>query len=513
MLCPAFCAAQALPPALPVAPNIRAADAGFLAGAVLSERWQVENLAPVTVQYPYEGQTLPAGARNVNVRGKINIKDARLDVNGVPARVQPDGRFEAYVPVTLGEFALVLTARGAETEIRAVRHVHVPGKTRSSAAPESFDAVVAEVTKENARLRTSSKEAGNLSPSKMACGEVSVTGRAGRMCRIQLGGGEAAWLEEDYLKFKDGARPVSNRIGGLTVHSDADAARLEFTMEKEVPLYLREGDGYLELAFYYSRGFDERLGKLQDPLVRAVTWSRTSGEQVRFTIYFRSGRRPWGYDYAFEDGRFTLELRRRPALERAGAGRPLAGVHVLLDPGHSGGHEAPFDDTVGASGYTEAEAALDLARDLKDALEQAGARVSLTRYDNFEQVSLPDRKAAARQIRADILVSLHYDALPASVSPFKGRRGFSVFYSYPHSRKLAQSVHKAYKRLVPLPDNGLHQTDFLFVPRISGQPTVLVENAFLMMPEQEDLARSKEGRAVFVRALKEGIEAFFAAEK
>lgn len=515
MLFPAVCAAQALPPQVPVAPNIRAEDGGFVARSVLSDRWWAEHMAPITVQFPYEGQPLAAGTRAVNVRGKLNIKNAELDVNGVSAKVEPDGRFQAYVPVESGRFALLLTARGDQTEAQALRHVEVAGKNKSAEADawETFAAVPAEVTQEAARLRSSSAHSGNLTASKVACGTVMVNGRKGNMCRINLGGGEAAWLEEDYLKIKEGGAAAANRIMGLKAVPRADGTRFEFTVSQAVPLFVREWEDRLELVFYYTCGFDERLVSAKDPLVRGVNWNRLSGGKMKFTVYFRRGAQPAGYDYYFEDGRLVLDLRRRTTLPHATAARPLLGAHILLDPGHSGNTDAPFDGTVGASGYTEYEAALDLARDLKEALEQAGARVTLTRYDNFEQVSLPRRKTAARQARADVMVSLHYDALPASVSPFKGKRGFSVFYSYPHSRALAQKVHKAYKRLVPLPDNGLHQTDYLALPRVSSQPTVLVENAFLMLPEQEDMARTKEGRAVFVRALTEGIEDFFAAKK
>ena len=70
-------------------------------------------------------------------------------------------------------------------------------------------------------------------------------------------------------------------------------------------------------------------------------------------------------------------------------------------------------------------------------------------------------------------------------------------------------MYKAYIKHVPLPDNGMIANNVLFIPRISEMPSILVESAYLMFPDQEEMARTKEGRAKFVRALENGILSFF----
>ena len=62
---------------------------------------------------------------------------------------------------------------------------------------------------------------------------------------------------------------------------------------------------------------------------------------------------------------------------------------------------------------------------------------------------------------------------------------------------------------MPLADNGLLANDVLFIPRMPDYPSILVENAFLILPEQEEMAKTKEGRAPFVKALYEGIVNFY----
>ena len=124
-------------------------------------------------------------------------------------------------------------------------------------------------------------------------------------------------------------------------------------------------------------------------------------------------------------------------------------------------------------------------------------------------MSLQDRYQLALDQQAHIFISLHYNALPETINPLARPRGYSVYYNYPHSFKLAQSIYRSFTKNVKLPDNGMIANDILFIPRIAQMPSILVENAYLILPEQEKLARSPQGRRQFVQALYEGILNFY----
>ena len=128
-------------------------------------------------------------------------------------------------------------------------------------------------------------------------------------------------------------------------------------------------------------------------------------------------------------------------------------------------------------------------------------------------MSLQQRYKKALDENAHLFISLHYNALPDTVNPLARPRGFSVYYNYPHSFALAESVYKSFTKNVPLPDDGMIANDVLFIPRISQFPSILVENAYLILPQQEELARTIEGRASFVKALYEGIVNFYQPAK
>lgn len=82
------------------------------------------------------------------------------------------------------------------------------------------------------------------------------------------------------------------------------------------------------------------------------------------------------------------------------------GLVVMLDPGHGG-----FDPGAQAGGETEAQLVLTFALELRDALQARGVTVAMTR-DSDVYVRLEQRMTAARQSGAQLLLSLHADALP-----------------------------------------------------------------------------------------------------
>lgn len=81
-------------------------------------------------------------------------------------------------------------------------------------------------------------------------------------------------------------------------------------------------------------------------------------------------------------------------------------LRVMLDPGHGG-----IDPGAIAGDMTEAALMLTFAEELAALLRRAGVEVMLTR-DGDQFVGLEARATAARAAGADVLISLHADALP-----------------------------------------------------------------------------------------------------
>jgi N-acetylmuramoyl-L-alanine amidase len=91
------------------------------------------------------------------------------------------------------------------------------------------------------------------------------------------------------------------------------------------------------------------------------------------------------------------------------AGRPL----VVIDPGH-GGHDPGAISPV--TGKREKDVTLAVAHAIKDELIASGrVRVALTHEDD-SFIVLRDRSAIARNIKADLFISIHADSAPADTA-------------------------------------------------------------------------------------------------
>ncbi len=176
----------------------------------------------------------------------------------------------------------------------------------------------------------------------------------------------------------------------------------------------------------------------------------------------------------YEADRLIWEFYRSPLNDST-----LQGLRICVDPGHSAD-----PGSVGPTGLVEKDANLHIAKALKAALEAMGATVIMTRMDD-EDVELSDRPAIAQRDSADLFVSVHNNAVPDGINPF-ARNGTGTFFHHPQSRALAKAVHHDARLATGLADYGLTQANFAVI-RPWQYPAILVECAFMIIPEQEEM--------------------------
>jgi N-acetylmuramoyl-L-alanine amidase len=129
----------------------------------------------------------------------------------------------------------------------------------------------------------------------------------------------------------------------------------------------------------------------------------------------------------------------------------------------------------------------------------------MTRSGN-EDVPLYDRPDTAIKENVDMSVSIHNNALPDGINPFENN-GTSAYYYFPQSRALAEKIHQRMVAATKLPDHGLYYGN-LALTRIENFPAVLVECAFMMVPEQEAKLKTPEFRQTVAKAIADGITDF-----
>jgi N-acetylmuramoyl-L-alanine amidase len=196
---------------------------------------------------------------------------------------------------------------------------------------------------------------------------------------------------------------------------------------------------------------------------------------------------------------------------------------VCLDPGHGG--KDPGNE-IGSS--QEKQCTLLLAKEVRAELGRAGLKVSLTRStDSF--IELPARPALAKRRRADLFVSLHFNAAETGRSTVRGAEVYCLTPAgatstntrgegngerwFPGNRNndqslfLAYQVQKALTRDLAVEDRGVRRARFA-VLRDAAMPAVLIEAGFLSHPVEGRQILSAAYRQKIARAIVEGLLAY-----
>jgi N-acetylmuramoyl-L-alanine amidase len=322
------------------------------------------------------------------------------------------------------------------------------------------------------------------------------TGRLGEDLRVRLSRGQEAWIPAgDAVPLRRGAPATRATVGSVTLTPRDDRVSLRIPLSLRVPFRIEEEDGRLTLRLYNAVSDINwtRYGPT-DPYVRDIRWLQAAGDEVTLTLDLAEP--VWGFRARWSGNDLLFEVRRPPRID---PGRPLAGCLIVVDPGH------PPLGATGPTGLREAEANLGVALVLRDLLQQGGARVVLTRTADVNLDLLP-RVRIADSLNADILVSIHNNALPDGVNPFTNN-GSSVFYNHVASLPLARAVDRELVRELGVPDLGVGRGDLALV-RPTWMPAILTEGLFMMIPEQEAALAGAPGRTLYARAVRDGIEAF-----
>jgi len=326
----------------------------------------------------------------------------------------------------------------------------------------------------------------------------AVSGRINGSLRLQLSRYVSAWIPEDEARLMPLGTPrPSARVGFLTMTPEADRVRVRIPVDRRVPFRVDEGDASISVRLYSAHGDPNwiRYGGT-DPLVHRVDWLQDRSDEV--VLDFRLSQPVWGYRTWWDGNDLMLDIRRPPVIDPE---QPLRDRLIVVDPGH------PPAGAKGPTGLREAEANLAVALRVRTLLERAGARVVMTRVSD-SSVGLRPRVQLADSIDAELLVSIHNNALPDGVNPFVAH-GSSVFYFHPQSLPLARAIQGALVKRLQLRNLGVSRGN-LALTRPTWMPAVLTEGLFIMMPEQEAVLRTAEGQQLYALAVVEGIEAFLA---
>lgn len=331
---------------------------------------------------------------------------------------------------------------------------------------------------------------------------VTLSGRVGDRYRVRLAPELEAWVAEEAVQLTpDRTEPPSTRVDRIEVRPRDDRLRVTTRLDAPVPTRVQQtGPRTLRLTLYGATGSTSRASYgPTDPLLESVDWTQEPGSVYRLEVGL--SRDVWGYrtEYRIEDGgsaELVFDIRRPPEID---SGSPLEGRRIAVDPGHPGA------GATGPTGYYEGDANLAIARQIESMLEDEGADPVLIRPDTL-QMGLYQRTRKAREEGAELFLSVHNNALPNGVRPFR-EHGTSTYYFHSHARDLAQHVQAGMLENMGLRDLGVFYGN-LAVAREPWMPSALAEGAFMMIPRHEAALKTPTFQRRYAEGLLEGLREF-----
>src|SRR5687768_4615787 len=470
---------------------------------------QVAGPLEIKVVYPTAGQTIQSRDSNF-VFGSVGNGEAGLTINGILTPVWPNGSFMAWLPNppdSLPQYDIVV-----RTETDSARLVHPikllppppvtppPPDTITPVSPARCASLIgpAAYPSDTDRVVTGYALTGGIERFFLLPEtRVEVTGTRGNDVYVRLDSAQTIRIEKPDIRMLDSIAPRPLlRASAFTLRDSAEFTDIVVPVDGRPAYLVEHGPSSLTLTLYGTT-----RAQSQTPMnapARSYLRSVSAANRPYRMVYSLALKGPaYGYQPLWEEGRFTFRLRRPPPIDSLS---PLRGLTIAVDPGH------PPAGATGPTGFYEAEATLPVGLKAQELLKAKGANVVMTRT-SADTVDLYLRPAMARRANAHALVSIHLNAVPDGQNPFVAQ-GTTTYHLHPHSQTLAEAIHKASLQHLSLPDKGVKRSNFAVV-RGTWMPSVLMEGAFMIMPDQEAAIRTPEYQTRYAQALVEGLEAYF----
>ena len=339
-----------------------------------------------------------------------------------------------------------------------------------------------------------------------------IIGKKGNEYKIRLNLQRDVWVDKSSIRIlPPGISAVPAAAGSIAVLEKPRSVEIRIPLGYRIPFEILasiDSDWIRVNLFGAYSNTDWVDYRCSTRIVNNVQWLQEQTDV--YSLLINTQRKSWwGYDIRYEGNVFVLELRAPPVISND-RNLPLSGAVIAVDAGHSTDTGA-----LGPTGTEERNINLEITKSVEQRLKEYGAEVVLTRKgDEQGPVGLYERRETAQNLGADILVSIHCNALPEGQNPFE-KNGYGIYYFHPHSVTLARMLHQSFTESfnidkgngIILNDDGMHYGD-LALTRPPQFPSVLIECAYLMIPREEALLKTKSFQDELAQAIAAGIKRY-----
>lgn len=317
-----------------------------------------------------------------------------------------------------------------------------------------------------------------------------ITDETDTMFKLAMGG----YVKKSAVTLVEGETVPAPSLAGISVEKNADGEAYVLKGAAGIPFTFSRTDSGLEVSLYNLKGLSG-FDVSQSGLFSSCS---VSGQTASFAL--KNGAALWGYGVSYRGGDAVVSFKKAPA--RSGdTNKPLAGITVVLDPGHGGtdpGALGPAGDT----GAMEKHLTLAVSQKARAYLEELGAQVYLTRTSDTG-ATLADRAGLGEKVRADFFISVHINSTAESSNANK-TTGVEVYYYTSASGTLAKNLLSQISQNTGRKARSTYRSTYV-VTRTYYAPSVLCELGFMPNPAEYEQMLTKKSIDRAGYALAQGV--------
>ena len=301
---------------------------------------------------------------------------------------------------------------------------------------------------------------------------LNVVGKVGSQYKVRLSKYRTAYIDDDAVEFlPKGTFTPESLTDKWTVYGDSAFDYVQLGLFARLPYQsFQEVDpSKIVVDVFGATNNTNWITQLENTKeIKNVSYEQVEDEIFRITIELKHAQH-WGHQIYYKGNTLVIKIKRQPE------SLALKNLTIAVDAGHGGSNTGAG----GPTGSSEKILTLAVSLKLQKLLEQAGAKVIMSRtiekfFDNKERILF------YRDSMPDLLVSIH---LNSSADPIR-TTGTSTFYRYIGFRNLSNSI---YKRMLELglKEYGNNSSFNFMLNSPIEYPNALVETLFVSNPEDE----------------------------
>ncbi|MCK5707614.1 MAG: N-acetylmuramoyl-L-alanine amidase [Candidatus Aureabacteria bacterium] len=329
---------------------------------------------------------------------------------------------------------------------------------------------------------------------------LKASGIIGPYIKLDLSDKENVYVnKKDITKVEKTGMLQDARIGNVKVLQDKDDIKIISACTRAVPYLVEEkiSDSTLSITFFSAHANIDKVQNEHYKDIKNISFQQIDQDVLKMDVILPF-QPIWGWDILFEKNKMILSIKRPPVIKKE---TPFKNMVICIDAGHNPGAGA-----VGPTRLKEKDINWDIASKISKILKKNGAKVVMTRKVKKDEASLRERVNFANSKKSRIFVSIHNNSVSNSVNPYDVFGTETYFYT-PSSEILAEFVHNELVSATGFVDRGVHFGNFA-VLRNPFLPSILIEAAYIIVPEHEMLLKKEEFQGHIATSIVNGLKMF-----